>query len=518
MCGIWCSISTLPEITPDPVTTKLLQARGPDCYNEVPVTVGKWRLTFCATVLALRGGRLTPQPLIDHATGSILCWNGEAWLLDDEVIHGNDTEEIFTKLLKSSSEEQVGNVFKSISGPFAFVYLDAPRKTLYHGRDRLGRRSLLQRQSDRAELILSSVTPPDEKSFVEVDSGYIHVAELGESLEINRHQWKLYPPVNPSLPLTDYVDVRPSEETIARLIDTLSYSLRLRVTNIPSFQGGLGQANLAILFSGGLDCTLLARLVHDILPPHEPVDLLNVAFENHRRDLPQHEQCPDRQTGRKAATELMSTCPRAWRFVAINVSFDEFKEHRANIVQLMLPHNTEMDLSISAALYFAARGQGLTDSKSDSSHIDLVHERPYISTARVLLSGLGADELFAGYTRHTTAYRHGGLPSLIGELQLDWSRIGNRNLGRDDRVMSHWGKEVRYPYLDENFSQWVLNLPVWEKCGFASTYVDSTKVLLRLAMHRLGMAKIAQEKKRAIQFGARSAGLEGKRKGTDAVA
>ena len=518
MCGIYCSISPSGIIKPDPVTVRLLQARGPDCCNEVSVNIGNWRLTSCATVLALRGERPTPQPLIDETTDSIFCWNGEAWLFDNEPVQGNDTQQIFTKLLKSSSEDQVRDVFKSISGPFAFMYLDAPRKTLFYGRDRLGRRSLLQRLSGSGELILSSVTPPEEKSFVEVDSGFIHTIKLEEHLEISRHQWKPYPPVNPSLPLTDNIEARPSDETITQFIEILKYSLRLRVTDIPSFQGERDQAKVAILFSGGLDCTLLARLVHEILPPHEPVDLLNVAFENHRRDLSGYEQCPDRQTGRKALTELVSTCPRAWRFVAINITFDKFKEHRPNILQLMLPHNTEMDLSISAALYFAARCQGSAESESSYLCPAPVCEPPYISSARVLLSGLGADELFAGYTRHATAFRRGGFPSLIEELQIDWSRIGNRNLGRDDRIISHWGKEVRYPYLDERFSQWVLNLPVWEKCGFTTTCEDPTKLLLRLAMYRLGMPTVAQEKKRAIQFGARSAGLEGKRRGTDVVA
>src|SRR5436189_1904790 len=64
----------------------------------------------------------------------------------------------------------------------------------------------------------------------------------------------------------------------------LRRSLELRVQNIPepprfSNQDG---SKLALLFSGGLDCTILARLTHEILPITEPIDLLNVAFENPR--------------------------------------------------------------------------------------------------------------------------------------------------------------------------------------------------------------------------------------------
>jgi asparagine synthetase B (glutamine-hydrolysing) len=46
---------------------------------------------------------------------------------------------------------------------------------------------------------------------------------------------------------------------------------------------------------------------------------------------------------------------------------------------------------------------------------------------------------------------HHGYGGLINELEFDFQRIGKRNLGRDDCVTSHWGKEVRYSYLDEDF-------------------------------------------------------------------
>lgn len=61
----------------------------------------------------------------------------------------------------------------------------------------------------------------------------------------------------------------------------------------------------------------------------------------------------------------------------------------------------------------------------------------YQTTARVLISGLGADELFTCYTRHSTAFIHHGYGGLINELEFGFQRIGERNLGRDNRVMSH---------------------------------------------------------------------------------
>jgi hypothetical protein len=97
-------------------------------------------------------------------------------------------------------------------------------------------------------------------------------------------------------------------------------------------------------------------MIHDILPSDQDVDLINVAFENPRvvqaaansrkqnasnskmdkadvcmnsqnmpldnspsRHLSPYENCPDRETGRKAFKELLDICPaRKWRFIAVS--------------------------------------------------------------------------------------------------------------------------------------------------------------------------------------------------------
>ena len=513
-----------------------------------------------SSVLALRGDHVQLQPLLDDGTGSFLCWNGEAWKVDAATVDGNDSSHIFHLLLQSMRKRYEGtadpvvSVLNKIAGPFAFVFFDGLRRKLYFGRDRLGRRSLLQNQSRTDWIKLCSVPEANNVAWSEVDYSGIYVVDLDvPNLQVELHSWfDAFPPINPQIPRETPLSLEMNSPSVRSLEDQLLGALQFRVADIPSLGGFPNEssdfpyAKVAVLFSGGLDCTVLARLTHEVLSPEEPIDLLNVAFENPRsiaaaqstRGRNFYEICPDRVTGRQSFSELKAVCRgRDFRFVAIDVPYTESQAHRPHVISLMQPRNTEMDLSIAMALYFASRGRGnIKSNVQEERQISdqMVDTSLYTTTARVLLSGLGADELFAGYTRHATAFSRNSYSGLISELSLDITRLGSRNLGRDDRIISHWSKEARYPYLDEDLVRWTLNLPVWEKCGFGEQRelatnetdhqqkhdeIEPAKKILRLLAKRLGMEGVAKEKKRAIQFGAKTAKMEigsgkGRTKGT----
>lgn len=76
---------------------------------------------------------------------------------------------------------------------------------------------------------------------------------------------------------------------------------------------------------------------------------------------------------------------------------------------------------------------------------------------------MGADELFGGYTRHRTTLRQRGWTALSQELDTEVSRISERNLGRDDRVVCHHGRQSRLPFLDEKFVKYTREIPPWER-------------------------------------------------------
>lgn len=196
MCGIFFSLSS--RSTPPTQETKdLLQKRGPDScqthtvHKEVKAQDGVSQpltahLTFISTVLSLRGDHVYPQPLVDPATQSVLCWNGEAWKIAGKRVLGNDTEHVLGLFLQAVSGDsqtashRLADAVASISGPFAFVFYDAVKSRLFFSRDCLGRRSLLQGFDEDGNLKICSLCDGSSSTnFEEVGFSGVYTIDLG---------------------------------------------------------------------------------------------------------------------------------------------------------------------------------------------------------------------------------------------------------------------------------------------------------------------------------------------------
>lgn len=194
MCGIYASVSRIGTIYPSQELKQLLLHRGPDHLGESDVEINgsseAVSLSFTSTVLALRGGYLAVQPLVSHLTGSTLCWNGEAWKIGQELVEGNDGEAILDLLTSRTaslsaldSVSRVLETMRSISGPFAFVYLDKVHDLLYFGRDYLGRRSLLLNVEGTTSTVqFSSVADTINGSWREVEADGIYILAVSNDL------------------------------------------------------------------------------------------------------------------------------------------------------------------------------------------------------------------------------------------------------------------------------------------------------------------------------------------------
>ncbi|XP_055967770.1 asparagine synthetase domain-containing protein 1 [Sorex fumeus] len=325
-------------------------------------------------------------------------------------------------------------------------------------------------------------------------------------------------------------------QTVQQFIDVLSTAVKKRVLYLPRdknltpnevLEARDKKANVAILFSGGIDSMVLAALADRYIPLDEPIDLLNVAFmikettsnqkggkqKNHRKtsseesfaaDPDKQFDVPDRITGRAGLKELKTASPsRIWNFIEINVSLEELQNLRSTrICHLIQPLETVLDDSIGCAVWFASRGVGRLVTQDEV--------KLYQSSAKVVLTGIGADEQLAGYSRHRVCFQTHGLEGLNREIKMEIGRISSRNLGRDDRVISDHGKEARFPFLDENVVSFLNSQPIWVKANLTLPRGLGEKLLLRLAAMELGLTTSALLPKRAMQFGSRIAKMEKK--------
>ncbi|KAH9835729.1 asparagine synthase-domain-containing protein [Rhodofomes roseus] len=544
MCGIL--FSAVPALAGDDSVVierfnqlyERLQAanasRGPDAQDTVVLLEENCRLSFTASELRLRGESFVSQPHRDEQ-GNILCWNGEIFDGIEVSSTENDGEQLFSLLRNLQTPAEIRDCMGSIEGPYAFVYYQQSTQTLYFGRDPLGRRSLLIHRPTREQphFVLTSVSVGSHPSYVweELSTEHLYAIDvtalsLREDARIE-HINRLLP--DDPLKVQHLDGILPHLVTaVDGLIDQLDRSVMLRVRDIPKRGEASSQARVAVLFSGGIDSTMLAFLASRHADPSEPIDLLNVAFENPRKitvkvegnigGLPKRERkqklregldysaieisydVPDRLTGLQEVEELRRLCPgRTWNFVEINVPFEESRSARPIVEAIMYPSRTVMDLSLAMALYFAARGVGEVRSGPAAQPV------PYTSTARVLLNGLGSDELMGGYGRFRTAFKHGGWQAIVDELQLELDRIPIRNLGRDDRVISSQGKETRHPFLSLSVVSFLAQLPVHLKVDPRLESGLGEKLLLRLAARKVGLVEASARKKRAMQFGSHSA-------------
>ncbi|XP_071335772.1 asparagine synthetase domain-containing protein 1 [Trachinotus anak] len=383
-----------------------------------------------------------------------------------------------------------------------------------------------------SETVLESV--PSGCTAVMNQSGLVltsPVCPLNMSIPKSLNETETHPNSHPTVKdLEQLLASKERNDEVNCLIDVLSEAVRRRVQSLPFEEQDSSpdndRASVAILFSGGIDSMILAALADRHIPAHQPIDLLNVAFKlqapkkqesakkKHKNKAAESQadeagsrtsspfDVPDRITGKAGLKELQDLNPeRRWNFVEINVTQEELQKMRqGRICHLVHPLDTVLDDSIGCAVWFAARGTGFITEDND--------QRPFTSAAKVILTGIGADEQLAGYSRHRVRFKTSGHEGLIQELAMELGRISSRNLGRDDRVIGDHGKEARFPYLDEGVVSYLNSLPVWQKADLSLPRGVGEKLLLRLTAKQLGLGQSAVLPKRAMQFGSRIAKME----------
>ncbi len=209
---------------------------------------------------------------------------------------------------------------------------------------------------------------------------------------------------------------------------------------------------IGVLFSGGVDSTLIAKVLKDN----------NIDFTCYTASS-SNEEYKDLICSIKAAKELG---------FKLKVAKPEDLEKELIKVSDILETANYITISIALPLYLAMK-------KAKEDKIDF------------LFSGLGTEELYAGYERHAHA------EDINEECRKGLETINERDIERDETLAKYFDLELLVPFLDNTLIDYSLNIPGEEKIknGYK-------KYILREVAEELGVPKeYAWRKKLAVQYG-----------------
>lgn len=216
-----------------------------------------------------------------------------------------------------------------------------------------------------------------------------------------------------------------------------------------AMRGTVDADEVGVLFSGGLDSSIIAILAAEVAD----VTLYTVGVEGSH----------DLEAGRSASEAL----GLGWEPLLIDRS--EIVAAVEGLVALTGNRNP-VSLSFEMPLYFVAKG----------------------SAGRLLVSGQGADELFAGYARYASMT----LEEKGRQMDADMSKLMEETLDREMAIAGHHGKELRHPFLHPDSVAAVNSIPMERRVG-----PESSKELLREVARLLDAGEMAERKKKAAQYG-----------------
>lgn len=156
--------------------------------------------------------------------------------------------------LSKLNEEDLRKYLLQIADPCAFVYHSAITQSTFFGRDMLGRRSLVMSTSENG--ILVSSIPDPSLSWEECDASYLY--ELKADHTLTKHERTAHIKLNRQYTKSDTVEDIPVE-ILDRFRLILTQAVNKRVQSIPTHKNtgsDLKKCKVAVLFSGGIDCTM----------------------------------------------------------------------------------------------------------------------------------------------------------------------------------------------------------------------------------------------------------------------
>jgi asparagine synthase (glutamine-hydrolysing) len=385
------------------------QHRGPDDQGVVQcgkVVLGNTRLAIIDTSVAGH------QPMHDPVTGNWITYNGETYNFKDlrHELSGPWSSNTDTEVVLHAYREFGVNAFRKLRGMFALALWDNQDQTLVLARDPLGIKPLYYSVSENqfvfaSELraLLASDLIPRKLSAAGIDS-YLANGSVEAPLTIVDGVNQLLPGhvlnvranAARQIELTDteFSSPKPEsiegnrEDAVARLRHELEESVRLHlVSDVP----------LGVFLSGGMDSSALVALM-----------------------------------------SLMGTRPKTFSVVFDEEKFTEAPFSRAVAERFNTDHS-EIRLSEDGLLKILPNAIASLDQPTmDGINTFVVSNTVKSKGITVALSGLGGDELFAGYPSFRRALRFGAMSRMSKRVLRAASGVGQVALNGSVQRHKFW--------------------------------------------------------------------------------
>ncbi|MBN1682292.1 asparagine synthetase B [Candidatus Bathyarchaeota archaeon] len=215
----------------------------------------------------------------------------------------------------------------------------------------------------------------------------------------------------------------------------------------------------AIAFSGGIDSTFLAKLYDDLgVKPN----LFCMGMEG----------SSDFNVAEESAEAL--NLPLKMK----SISLDDLEESLPKIIN-SIENEDFLQVSIAAPLFFASAEANIRGNK-------------------IIVSGNGSDEIFAGYAKYSKEYIESEKNS-IKILNEDIKNSYKNNFERDWKIVADNGLELRCPYTDQSLIEYTRTIPLHYL--MSKTDFNQRKIILRKIAEEIGIEKkIAARPKKAAQY------------------
>ncbi len=447
MCGILGIIS--PSISPEQITEakSLLNARGRNGTHTVQLKSSKTKHPLGIFIHSLHAiVNNIPQPITHKGTLITNCeiYNWQTLKKKYKFRSRNDAD-FLCQFLDKHNTELSPKRLSELDGVYAFAYHH--QENIILARDILGEKPLWYSQNQHP----STFAFASEKKML-LKLGFPYPQELNPRHILNyninskkitllkRPFFKIQKPLQ-----TSYQKIK---ETTKNLLDA---AIQKRIPN----------KQFGILFSGGVDSTYFAHYLKEqgykftcyvtsIETPNSPIKSI---------DLLQ-------------ATAAAKEIGVPLKIISLTIS--EYETLLKTVVPLIEDTNV-VKASVAVTLYAACK-QAASDG------------------CKVIFSGSGAEEIFAGYDRH----KHS--TDINDECISGLRKLYERDLYRDDVLTINSGVELRLPYLDIPLTTYALKIP--EKYKIKN---NIGKYLLRDIAQQSGLSQtVSWAKKVAAQYGSKS--------------